>query len=119
MHHTNRIPKRYTRSRPPVLDADIAPFIYRVGLASKPYLYITAMFYVLSSSMYFVLMVPTYLGYDGIAVPITYGAAQWFYKAATWLAPGMALLLCLMLIAAITAVVSVLVDCIRSLIAGD
>jgi hypothetical protein len=106
--------RRYKGNR--VLDADIAPSIYNVGLASRPYLAITAMFYVLSSSMYFVLMVPTYMGYDGIAVPITYGAAQWFHGAATWLAPGMALLLCLMLVAAITAVVSLLLDYVRSLI---
>lgn len=109
--------RRYKRNR--VLDADIAPSIYNVGLASRPYLAIAVLFYVLSSSMYFVLMVPTYLGYDGIAVPITYGAAMWFYSTATWLAPGVALLLCLMLVAAIAAVVAVLLDCIRSLIAGD
>ena len=107
------------RKRNRVLDADIAPFIYRVGLASRPYLYITALFYVLSSSMYFVLMVPTHMGYDGIAVPITYGAAQWFYSAATWLAPGMALLLALILVSAIMAVVVMLLNYIRSLITGD
>lgn len=99
-----------------LLDADIAPFIYNVGLASRPYLYITALFYVLSSSMYFVLIVPTHLGYDGIAVLYTYGTAMWFYNAATWLAPGMLLVLCLMLLAAVVAVVSLVLDYVRSLI---
>lgn len=107
--------RRYRAKRRSLLDADIAPFIYNVALASRPYLYITAMFYCLSSSMYFVLMVPTHLDYDGVAVPLTYGAAMWFYNAATWLAPSMLLALGIMLAAAVVAVVALLLDYVRLL----
>lgn len=90
-----------------------------VHIDFTPILYMLSLGYLIACTMYFLLMVPTQLGYDGIAVPYTYGAAQWFHAAATYLAPIVAGILCLVVIGVVSILIALLLDLIRSLITGD
>ncbi|WOL31423.1 hypothetical protein [Microcoleus phage My-WqHQDG] len=59
-----------------------------------------AYYYFGSTSIYFVLMVPTNLGIEDT---YTFPIAQWFYSTSTWMAPMIVLLLWL-LVAALVGV---------------
>jgi hypothetical protein len=90
-----------------------------VHIDYTPILYILGLGYPIACTMYFLLMVPTQLGYDGIAVPITYAVAQWSHAAASYLAPIVAGIVCLGVIGIVSVLIALLLDLIRSLITGD